>query len=224
MKKNLHSSDTRAVQPVVKCLAAWATWPLNLIVLFSYFQHGEVFFFFRSRWCSIPKNFHYSLKNYSILLKKFYLYNPRNYEHLTQEIWGSLGCPLTTTHHICQFWVRSLPVNMPETIVFRQMWSACCNSIPLFRKNDKKCCPLVLSSFMTMLDHIQQLQQRGSWSVFDGKCLITHHYLPRLGRWAADQRRELAESTGGWFLWLGYWKVGTMLWKMSMSERRLCSW
>ena len=30
------------------------------------------------------------LENYSILLKKFYLYNPWNYEHLTQEIWGSL--------------------------------------------------------------------------------------------------------------------------------------
>ena len=30
-----------------------------------------------------PRFFSYSLKNYSILLKKFYLYNPRNYEHLT---------------------------------------------------------------------------------------------------------------------------------------------
>ena len=42
--------------------------------------------YFSSRWCSVPKNFSYSLKNYSILLKKFYLYNPTNYEHLTQEI------------------------------------------------------------------------------------------------------------------------------------------
>ena len=44
----------------------------------------------RSWWCSVLKNFSYSLKNYSILLKKFYLYNQRNYKHLTQEIWGSL--------------------------------------------------------------------------------------------------------------------------------------
>ena len=43
-------------------------------------------FFFISKWCSVPKNFSYSLKNYSILLKKFYLYYPRNYKHLTQEI------------------------------------------------------------------------------------------------------------------------------------------
>ena len=47
--------------------------------------------FFISRWCSVPKNFCYWLKNYSILLKKCYVYYPRNYEHLTQEIWGSLS-------------------------------------------------------------------------------------------------------------------------------------
>ena len=41
-------------------------------------------------------------------------------------------------------------------------------------------------------------------------------------QWAADQRRELTESTGGWLLWRGYSKVGTTLWKMSTSERRLC--
>ena len=28
VKKNLHPSDTRAVQPVAQRLAAWATWPL----------------------------------------------------------------------------------------------------------------------------------------------------------------------------------------------------
>ena len=42
------------------------------------------------RCCSVHKNFCYTLKNYSILLKKFYLYYPRNYEQLIQEIWVSL--------------------------------------------------------------------------------------------------------------------------------------
>ena len=45
----------------------------------------------------------------------------------------------------------------------------------------KECSPKVLSFFMTMLGRILQLQQRGSWSVFDGKCLITHHHPPGLG-------------------------------------------
>ena len=122
------------------------------------------------------------------------------------------------------------------------MWSACCNSIPLFRKSDEECCPQVLSFFLTVLGHTLQLQQWGSWSIFDGKCLITHHRLPGLcslwfsslssyemvigdnilAQWAADQDSELAESTGGWLLWQGYWKDGVTLRKMSMLERRLC--
>ena len=43
-------------------------------------------YIFSSRRYSVPKNCSYSLNNYSILLEKFYLYYPRNYEHLTQEI------------------------------------------------------------------------------------------------------------------------------------------
>ena len=54
--------------------------------------------FFRSRWCSVHKNFSYSLKNYSILLKKFYIYNPRNYEHLTQVILPLLPKKLRTPY------------------------------------------------------------------------------------------------------------------------------
>ena len=41
-------------------------------------------------------------------------------------------------------------------------------------------------------------------------------------QWAADQHSELAESTGGWLLWQGYWKVVTTLWKMFTSERWVC--
>ena len=46
---------------------------------------------------------------------------------------------------------------------------------------DEECCPQVLSFFMTMLGRILPLQQRGSWNVYDGKCLITHHHPPALG-------------------------------------------
>ena len=53
---------------------------------------------FSAKWCSVPKNFSYSLENYSILLKKFYLYNPRNFEHLTQGIWGSLAIRYHPNH------------------------------------------------------------------------------------------------------------------------------
>ena len=48
----------------------------------------------------------------------------------------SLVYPSITTHRTCQFWARSEPLNMPKTIVSRQIWSACYNSIPLFRKSD----------------------------------------------------------------------------------------
>ena len=93
----------------------------------------------------------------------------------------SLVCPSIAIHRTCQFWAHSEPVNVPKTIerVSRQMWSACCNSIPLFGTSDEECCPKVLSFFMTMLVSILQPQQRGSWSDFDAKCLITDHHPPR---------------------------------------------
>ena len=93
----------------------------------------------------------------------------------------SLACPSVATHRTCQFWAHSEPVNMPKTIVSRQMWSACCNLIPLCRKSDEEFCPRVLYFFTTMVGRTLQLQQRGSWGVFDGKCLITQHHPPRLG-------------------------------------------
>ena len=93
----------------------------------------------------------------------------------------SLVCPSIATHRTCQFCARSEPVNMPKTIVSRQIWSACCNSITLFRRRDEECCPQVLSYFLTMLGRTLQLQQRISWSIFDGKCLITHHHPLGLG-------------------------------------------
>ena len=109
---------------------------------------------------------------------------------LQWEIWWSfaqmrcamsLVCPSIAMHRTCQFWARSESINMPKRIVFCQMWSACCNLIPLFRKSGEECCLQVLSFFMTVLGRILQLQQRGSWSIFDGKCLITHHHLLGLG-------------------------------------------
>ena len=92
----------------------------------------------------------------------------------------SLVCPSIATHRTCQLWARNEPVNLSKTIVSRKTWSACCNSIPLFRTSDEKCCPQVLSFFMALLGSTLQLQQRGSWSVFDGKCMITkaENYMP----------------------------------------------
>ena len=154
----------------------------------------------------------------------------------------SLVCPSIATNRTCLFWARNEPVNMPKTIeslaksgvyaVIRFLYS---------EKNDEECRPQVLTSFMAVFGRTLQLQQRGSWSVFDGKCLISHHH-PR-GTWLPvivisfriwnGRRRttfwhdelqtsvENWQSTGGWILWRGYWKVGTTLRKMSTSERWL---
>ena len=153
----------------------------------------------------------------------------------------SLVCPWIATHHTCQFWVRSEPVNMPRTI---ESPAKCGVSvvIPFLYSEQGTRSPQVLFFFMTMLGHILQLQQKIFWSVFGGKCLITHHHAPGLGslwfsslssyetvvggqhlaQWAADQRRELLKAQTGCLLWRGYWKVGTTLRKMSTSERLLC--
>ena len=48
-------------------------------------------------------------------------------------------CPSIATQRTCQFWARSEPINMPKTIVSRQMWSACCNSIPLLTLRWAQC-------------------------------------------------------------------------------------
>ena len=94
----------------------------------------------------------------------------------------SLVCPSIATHSTYQFWSRSEPVHMPKTmespakcgvrVVIRFLY---------FRTSDEECCPQVLSFFMTILGRILQLQQRGSWSVFDVKYLITLHHPPGLG-------------------------------------------
>ena len=94
----------------------------------------------------------------------------------------SLVCPPIATHRTCQFWARSEPVNTPKTIVSRQMWSACCNSIPLFRKI-QGCCPQVLSFFMTVLGRILQLPtkrllKRFRWEVFDHSPSSARTWLP----------------------------------------------
>ena len=93
----------------------------------------------------------------------------------------SLVCSFIGTHHICQFWARSEPINIPKTI---ESFAKCgVGAVIRFlydRTSDEECCPQALFFFMTMLGRILQLQQRGSWSVFDGKCLITHHHPPGL--------------------------------------------
>ena len=146
-------------------------------------------------------------------------------------------CAMIATHCICQFWERSEPINMPKTIAPPTKCGVCAVIQFLYFRTSDEECPQVLF-FLTIFGRILQLQQRGSWGIFDGKCLIAHHHQPRLGsRWfsslssyetvvggqhlaqsAADQHRELAESTGSWLLWQGNCKIGTKLWKMTMSE------
>ena len=124
----------------------------------------------------------------------------------------SLVCPSITTHRTCQLWARSESVNTPKTIespakcgvhtVIRLLY---------FRTSDEECCTQILSFFMTILGRILQLQQRGSWSVFDGKCLITQSSartcLPMIFisllvwnglRWTTIWHYELQTSAENW--------------------------
>ena len=136
------------------------------------------------------------------------------------------------------YWVRKYSWNR----VSRQMCSACCNWISLFRTSDEEYWPQVLSFFMTTLGRIMQLQQRGSLSVFDGKCF---YHPPSSARtwfpvifisflvWDGRRRTtfwhsELQTSIENWqkkadgFYDEGTGKLVPCYEKMSTSERRLC--
>ena len=78
-----------------------------------------------------------------------------------------LVCPSVATHLTCQFWARSEPVNMPKTIVSRQMWSACYNSIPLFRKFDEDVVLLHLIVRPHTAAATKRLLKRSRWEVID---------------------------------------------------------
>ena len=145
---------------------------------------------------------------------------------------GYLVCPSITTRRTCQHWARSEPVNMPKTIES----PAKCGVRAVIRfiyfgTSDEEFCPQILSFFMAILGRILQLQQRGSWGVFVGKCLITHHlsrtwlsviFIPFLV-WNCRRRtifwhNELQISVENWlkaqaagFYYEGYWKVCTTL-------------
>ena len=91
----------------------------------------------------------------------------------------SLVCPSIAALRTSQFWARSELMNMPKRIVSRQMWSACCNSIPLFWKVTRNVVLRYCPPSWQILDRTLQLQQRGCCSVFDWKSLITHHHPSR---------------------------------------------
>ena len=55
------------------------------------------------------------------------------------------------------------------------MWSECCNSIPLFRTSDMECCLRYCPSSWQCSAAYCSCNKDDSWSVFDGKWLITHH-------------------------------------------------
>ena len=116
-------SETNSFHYVIfKCNSSLQWIWLDYLSIFSM----EKYFFFSTRWCSVPKTFSYSLENYSILLKKFYLSYPRNYEHLTQEIWGSLimrdslsnkHLLVISIHFFCVWHSKSAPIhNLTHTM------------------------------------------------------------------------------------------------------------
>ena len=92
-------------------------------------------------------------------------------------------CPSVATHRICQFWARSEPINISKTIVSLQMWSASCNSIPLFRKKRGG----MLSSGIVLLHEnarphtaaaTKRLLKRPRWEVFDHPPSSSRTWLP----------------------------------------------
>ena len=88
----------------------------------------------------------------------------------------SLVCPSIASHHTCQFWVRSEHVNMPKTIESPTKCDMCALIQYLYseratRKVVIRHCP---SSWQCSAAHCS-CNKRGSSSIFDGKCLITHH-------------------------------------------------
>ena len=155
----------------------------------------------------------------------------------------SLVCPSMATHRTCQFWARSEPVKMPKTIetpakcgvraVIRFLYSE-----PATRNDVLRYCP---SSWQCSAAHCSCNKEAPNFfsigSVWSPTIIrpdlapCDFHLFPRMKRclgghilaqWVVDQRRELAENTGGWLLRRWYWKVGTTPRKMSTSERRLC--
>ena len=155
----------------------------------------------------------------------------------------SLVCPPIATHRTCQLWARSEPVNIPKTIksyakcgvraVIRFLYSEQATRNVFLRY-----CPSSGNARPHTAAATKRLLKRFRWEVFDHPPSSAWTWLPVIfisclvwnGRrrtkfwhrqWATDLRRELAESTGWWLLWRGYWKVGTTLRKMSTSERRL---
>ena len=154
----------------------------------------------------------------------------------------SLVCPSIDTQFICQFWARSGLGNMSKTIEY----PAKCGVHAVIRflyfwTSDEECCPQVLSAFMTILGRIgycscnkeapEAFSMANVWSPTINRSLwfsSLSSYETVVGgqQFGAmsckpAQLTELAESTGGWLLWRGYWKVGTTLRKMSTLARRL---
>ena len=92
----------------------------------------------------------------------------------------SLVCPSNETHRTCQFWKLSDPVNMPKTIESPAKCGVRAEirfpySEQATRNVFLRYCPC---SWQCSAAHCS-CNKEASWSVFDGKCLVTHHHPPQ---------------------------------------------
>ena len=131
---------------------------------------------------------------------------------------NSLICPSIVTHHTCQFWARSEPVNMPKTILSPSKCGVRAVIRFLYSESVTKNAVLryCTSSWQCSAAHCncnkeapEAFSMGSVWSptiICPDFAPCDFHLSPRMKRskdilaqWAADQFRELAESTAAGF-------------------------
>ena len=90
----------------------------------------------------------------------------------------SLICPSIATHRTCQFWAGNEPVNMPKTIVSRQMWSACAVIRFLYSHQVTRNVVLYDNVRPRTAAATKRLLKRFRWEVFDHPPSSARTWLP----------------------------------------------